>query len=169
MDSSELSDIFNQPADALWVVAFCGMPGTGKTCQAMALERRSGAIRLSRDDLRVCLFAKPDYSDGEKRLCFEIMLTLARHHLSLARSVILEGMPFSRRCERDAVRSLAREHRVPFHLVECVSTAETAISRIAAQQGSHVADDRVPDLYRRVAERFEVITPDENAVILRTG
>lgn len=157
-----------KPQSGLTVTVFCGLPGTGKTHHATALERESGAVRLSRDGIRSALFPQPDYSDAEKRACYDIVLLLARHHLSLGRSVILEGMPFSRRSERDSARALAEQFSAKLRLIECICPPETAIARIVSQT-AHLAGDRGPDLYLQVAARFEPVAPEERPVILSTG
>lgn len=140
--------------------AVCGLPGTGKTCYARRLAALTGAERLSRDELRTTLFDRPDFSAEEKRRVFDRMIELARERLTAGRDVILEGMPFSRRAERDRVRALADECSASCRLVLCVCSDRTAMARIAAAPG-HPARDRSPDLYLAVKARFEPLGPDE--------
>lgn len=149
------------------LICIAGLPGTGKTHLAMRLADEMGALRLSRDEVRAKLFTPPSYSDSEKALAFGAMLFIARYFLSQGRDVILEGMPFSRRSERDAARALAKEVGAEFKLLYCVCPDEVALQRIALQD--HPAADRNEDLYYQVKARFEPIGEDEGAVVVDTG
>ncbi|MDI6826966.1 MAG: AAA family ATPase [Armatimonadota bacterium] len=149
------------------LICIAGLPGTGKTHLAMRLASETGAVRLSRDEIRAKLFNQPNYTDSEKSLAFNAMLFLARYFLSQQRDVILEGMPFSRRSERGAARALAKEMGAEFELLYCVCPEEIALKRIASQE--HPAADRNEELYFRVKARFEPIGEDEEAVVVNTG
>ena len=151
------------------LVCIAGLPGTGKTHVARGLEAETGACRLSRDDIRAEMFDPVTYSDAEKHAAFEEMLRRARVGLIAGDDVILEGMPFSRRSERDAARRLADETGADFELVVCVCPDEVALARIAAQRETHPADDRDASLFHAVKSRFERIEDDEHAVVIETA
>jgi len=149
------------------LICIAGLPGTGKTHLAKHIASQTGAIRLSRDEIRAQMFETPDYSKHEKEIAFGAMLFLARQFLRQGRDVILEGMPFSRREERDAARELALEMGADFQLIHCICPEEVAIKRIASQE--HPAADRNVDLYYRVRERFEPFGHDEQPVEIDTS
>ena len=144
-----------------------GLPGTGKTHLARQLEAETGAVRLSRDEIRAELFKPPTYSGAEKAEAFESMLIVAAYELSQGNDVILEGMPFSRRAERDAARKLASSLDAKFELIHCVCPEELALRRIAAQD--HPAADRNDALYFEVKSRFEPFGDDEEVTEVNTG
>ena len=144
-----------------------GLPGTGKTHLAKQLEAETGAVRLSRDEIRAELFMSPSYSEAEKAEAFESMLIVAAYELSQGSDVILEGMPFSRRAERDAARELASRAGADLELIHCVCPEEVALSRIASQQ--HMAADRTECLYFEVKSRFEAFGNDERVTEVHTG
>ncbi len=87
-------------------------------------------------------------------------------HCSRSSKVILEGMPFSRRAERDAARELAADVGALFELLVCNCPDEVALARIAADAdaGSHAAADRSLSLFYEVKSRLEPIGPDEEAI-----
>ncbi|MCX6376057.1 MAG: AAA family ATPase [Armatimonadetes bacterium] len=149
------------------LTCIAGVPGTGKTHLARRLETETGAVRLSRDDIRAELFDPVTYSESEKGIACGEMLLRAKAHLQQGMGVILEGMPFSRRSERDAARSLAREAGADFELILCVCPEEVALERITAQVGDHPATDRSTALYFEVKSRFEAIGEDEVAIVIR--
>lgn len=150
------------------LTVIAGLPGTGKTRVARRLAARTGAVRLSRDEVRAEMFDPVTYSAEEKSAAFGEMLSRARRFLDLGRDVILEGMPFSRRSERDAARELASNAGAEFELVLCTCPDEVALGRIRAQR-RHPAADRSEALYHEVKARFEPIGDDECAVVLPSG
>ena len=144
-----------------------GLPGTGKTHLARRLEAETGAVRLSRDEIRAELFQSPTYSEAQKKEAFDSMLIKAAYELSQGNDAILEGMPFSRRWERDAARDLAALTSAEFELIHCVCSEELAVKRIAAQE--HPAADRSEALYFEVKSRFELFGYDEEVTEVETG
>lgn len=151
------------------LTCIAGLPGTGKTHLARGIARlRRGALRLSRDEVRAEMFDPVAYTESEKSAAFEEMLRRAREHL-VREDVILEGMPFSRRSERDAARRLAEEVGADFELILCVCPDEVALARIASQKPEHPADDRSESLYFEVKSRFEPLTEDEKSRVVSTA
>ena len=145
-----------------------GLPGTGKTHAAIELAARTGATRLSRDEVRAEMFHPVTYSADEKASAFREVLVRAGECLREGRDVILEGMPFSRRPERDAARELAEESGAEFELLQCVCPDEVALERIRSASG-HPAADRSEALFHEVKSRFETIAEDEHPTVIATG
>ena len=149
------------------ITCIAGLPGTGKTHLAKQLEAETGAVRLSRDEIRADLFPSPTYSEAEKKKAFDSMLIKAAYELSQGNDVILEGMPFSRRWERNAARDLAALVSAEFELIHCTCSEELALRRIAAQD--HPAADRTESRYFEVKSRFEPFGYDEEVTEVETG
>lgn len=147
--------------------AICGLPGTGKTHYAERLSKETGAQILSRDAIRAELFSSPDFSAEEKDAAFRVMLARAGERLRAGKDVILDGMPFSRRSERDRVRELAKQTRAEARFVLCTCDEQTALARIE-QSTSHPAKDRNANLYLKVKARFEAFGPDEEYVEVKS-
>jgi predicted kinase len=81
----------------------CGLPASGKTTLARALERDHDAVRLAPDEWMARIVR--DGWDAERRQAVEaVQWTLAQRLLSLGVDVILEN-GFWRRSERDAYRA----------------------------------------------------------------
>ncbi|MFZ4514802.1 MAG: AAA family ATPase [Acidimicrobiia bacterium] len=150
------------------LIALAGLPGAGKTTlarNAQTLAQREGIdVRvLSRDEVRAALFAPCDWTEDEKLVAFEAMLGGAVHHLERNRWVILEGMPFTRRSEAEAVRIVAREFGASALVVHCHVTIEVAQARIDNDRAAgtpHAGRELDDDLVASVAARSEELDPD---------
>ena len=88
------------------LIIVCGLPGSGKTTLAKALERRLRAVRFSPDDWMDILSL--DIYDEERRGKIEaLQWTLTQQLLALGLTVIIEWGTWGR-AERDTLRLGAR-------------------------------------------------------------
>ncbi|GEM_PF-1618551 len=138
------------------LVIFRGLPGTGKTHLARRLlERRPDLLVLSRDTLRTGIFTRPAFTDEEKSLVDDLMVVMAGYLLSRGKSAVIDGMALSSARRLEEFARTAASHRRGVRIIECICSEQTALARIAADQGDHPAADRGADLYYRVRDRFE--------------
>ncbi len=89
------------------LIAFCGLPGSGKTTIAKEVEKATGAVRLNADEWVAALGV--DFWDDAFRT--KLRDRLYKHGitlLKLGQSIILEDMLW-RRDERDRHREVARK------------------------------------------------------------
>src|SRR5271155_5256558 len=88
------------------LIIVCGLPGSGKTTLAIALERRLRVIRFAPDEWMDALAI--DLYDEEKRAKVEaLQWKLAQKLLALSLNVIIEWGTWGR-SERDTLRLGAR-------------------------------------------------------------
>jgi predicted kinase len=97
----------NHTAQPPQLIAFCGLPGSGKTTMARLLEQKTGAVRLNVDEWVAALGV--DFFDDEFRhklhgRLYEHGLTL----LKLGQSIIIEDGLWTRE-ERDRLREIAHK------------------------------------------------------------
>jgi len=140
----------------LGAVAILGLPGAGKTTLARGLAQRCGARLVSRDEIRLAMFGPCSSTDGEKRAAFSAVISAVTTNCALGHLSIVEGMPFSRPGEYEAVSTaVAAQGHAALPVLLRLDPA-VASQRIAAQgRSAHaVPHDRDAGLPYAVDRRF---------------
>lgn len=144
------------------LIAFAGLPGTGKTTLAKRLAEQLGAVLLNKDEIRASLFAPEDieYSSRQNDFCMELLYQLAVYHAQHfpERAIIIDGRTFSRRAQVSALIHCAQLCNKPLSLIECICSDETAEERISHDTGKHIAADRNVELYYQVRRSCDEIS-----------
>ncbi|MFT3879827.1 MAG: ATP-binding protein [Gemmatales bacterium] len=144
------------------LIAFAGLPGTGKTTLAKRLAEQLGAVLLNKDDLRASLFApgEIDYTSTQNDFCMAILYQLAVYHAEHhpERAIIIDGRTFSRRAQVSALEQCAEQCARPLALIECVCSVAVVEERLTHDAGKHVAADRNVELFHHVKASWEEIT-----------
>lgn len=145
-----------------FVVIVAGLPGAGKTALAERLAPVLGARIVSRDVVRAAMFVPCAFTATEKQASFRAVVAAVEANCRLGESTIVEGMPFSRVGEIEAVREASERLQVPCFTVVCDVPVAVAQARVRAQQaeGVPMADDRAAELVAEVAGRFRQPPPD---------
>ncbi|HYG98143.1 MAG TPA: AAA family ATPase [Terriglobales bacterium] len=152
------------------IVLMAGLPGTGKSLLARELARRTGGHVLNKDVVREALFAPHviEYSTAQDDLVVKLMLQAAGWLVTQqsARHVFIDGRVFSRAAQVDEVVRFAEEINVPWGILECVCSEETARQRLERDSAleAHPAANRGISLYLEVKQRFEPITREKTVI-----
>jgi predicted kinase len=145
----------------LGAVVLLGLPGAGKTTLAEGLAQRFGARLVSRDGIRSCMFRPCSFTDAEKAAAFSAVIGAVRTNCALGHLSIVEGMPFSRRGEYEAVAAAAGAHGRSAMAILLKIDPAVAAERIATQPStqSALAADRDTTLPFTVHARFREPPP----------
>jgi len=142
------------------LIIVCGLPGSGKTTFAKALENSLGAIRFSPDDWMDALSI--NLWDEEKRARIEaLQWKIAQQLLALGLVVIIEWGTWGR-SERDALRLGARALGVAVELHYLNAPADVLFDRIQRRGMENPAIER--DTVTRWLDSFQAPTPEEMAL-----
>lgn len=139
------------------MIVLAGLPGSGKTTLAEALERLTGAPVLNKDIARAALLpGRNQYSAADNDAVVERLFQQAEELLRAgAEIVILDGRTFSKRRQVERLRQFP----LPLLIVECRCSEQTALARIAADP-DHPAPDRSAALYRRLRDSADPLDAD---------
>jgi predicted kinase len=142
------------------LVIVCGLPGSGKTTLAKALEVRLHAVRLSADDWMEALSL--NLWDEEKRGKIEaLQWKLSQELLALGLTIIIEWGTWGR-SERDALRLGARALGAAVELHYLAAPLDVLFERIQRRGLEKPPIER--DAMSRWLEAFQVPTPEEIAL-----
>jgi predicted kinase len=140
------------------LVIFRGLPGAGKSHLALQLvAARPDFHVLSRDALRAAILPRPAFTEEEKALVDDLVCSMAGFLLDRGRNVVIDGAALSASARVDQLVHVAESRNVSFRIVECVCRQDTALSRIARDDGGHPAGDRGEALYFEVKARFQPV------------
>ena len=140
------------------LILFRGLPGTGKSyLVGKLLERREGFLVLSRDALRASIIPRPSFSSEEKSLIDDLIIAMAGVLLEKGSDVLIDGMALSSAARVEQFARAAQAAGAALRVVECSCSERTALARIAADAGAHLAGDRGKRLYFEVKARFEAL------------
>lgn len=142
------------------LIIVCGLPGSGKTRLAQAIESSVEAIRFCPDEWMAALSI--DVYDEESRAKIEaLQWQLAQDLLTLGLTVIIEWGTWARR-ERDTLRIKARALGAGVELRYLTAPLEVLFERL-----QHRAQENPPierEALSRWSQIFEVPTPEEMAL-----
>ena len=142
------------------LIVVCGLPGSGKTTLAQALESRLRAIRFSPDDWMDALSVSL-YDEGVRERLEALQWKLTQDLLALGVTVIIEWGTWAR-SERDTLRLEARALGAAVELHYLTAPLDVLFERLQRRGRENPPIER--DALARWAEIIQVPTAEEMAL-----
>lgn len=146
------------------IILICGYPGVGKTTLANELGPLINAVILSTDKIRKELVYKPNYSEEEKKLIYNILLLIAKYLHNAGINCILDATFNHQKAIEDIKKGLNLTDD-QFKIIECICPEELIISRIKNRKKGY--SDADVSIYRMIKENYEPI--QEKHIIVDTS
>jgi len=134
------------------IILICGYPGVGKTTLANELGPLINAVILSTDKIRKELVDKPNYSEEEKKLIYNILLLIAKYLHNNGINCILDATFNNQKAIEDIKKGLNLTDD-QFKIIECICPEELIISRIQKRKSGF--SDADVSIYRMIKENYE--------------
>jgi predicted kinase len=157
----------------MMLIVMAGLPSSGKSSLAAALQPLLGAVVLNKDAVRAVLFPPPvlDYSTAQDDVCMAAIYQAAAviQRSSPRQAVIIDGRTFLRSYQIHDVVALAASLNTTPRIIECVCDDDVAKARLESDlaQGEHPAGNRTYALYLALKAAAEPITVPR--LLLDTG
>ncbi len=157
------------------VLLLAGLPGVGKTRLAERLVPGLDGVILNRDEIRDHIFPPMtlDYSAAQNKVATDAMLSVLDYLLEHARlpAIVLDGKPFSRRSEVDAVAGIVRRHHASLLVLHCIAPPDVVDARLRRDLSDprNRRAQRDPAKATRIRTEFEPIAAPHIVIDTSTG
>ncbi len=142
------------------LIIICGLPGSGKTTRAKALEAKLNAVRFCPDEWMSAL-SIDIYDEASREKIEKLQWELGRHLLKLGITIIIEWGTWGR-SERDELRIGARAIGAAVELHYLSAPISILFERL--QKRAMENPPITPETLKRWSKMFQVPTKEEMAL-----
>ncbi len=151
------------------IVLTVGLPGSGKSTEALRIARSERGVRIRSDVERKRIHSTNPtadlYSAEMNRLTYEVMVAHARA-ASIGGLLPVLDASFLRQADRARVLRLAYELQVPLRILHLTAPLDVLESRIAARRSEGTdPSDANAGVLRQMATCLEPFTPEEKLFV----
>ncbi|ELY71902.1 AAA family ATPase [Natronobacterium gregoryi] len=151
--------------DRSTLIAYCGLPGVGKSVASAYTAEQLSAERYRSDEVRKRLFPDPEYSDEETAATYDELLSCARSELEADRDVVLDA---TFRAKRFRARVAAVASEVDAAVEYVLVTCDVDVVRNRLESRTETVSDAEFEQHLQFKEAFEPIERD-HVVIDNSG
>ena len=112
------------------------------------------ATILSSDKIRKELFPNPTYSPFERKLVYDVMITLAKYLNEVKCNCILDAT-FNREDSRLEIKEKLHLDDKQFHIIECFCPEEVVVSRLKSRKDEY--SDATIEVYQKMKKIYEPV------------
>lgn len=145
------------------IIIVFGLPGSGKSYFASRLAAKLDALYVSTDELRMKLLSERTYSDVEKRMVYDAMLSIMTESLQKGNKIVLDGT-FYKAALRDMFEKRAFEFNEKIIYIEVTAPVKRIEERLEKPRINSEANF---DVYLKIKETAEPLQK-EHLVLIST-
>jgi len=162
------------------LIVMVGLPGVGKTYFAQGLAKKINGYHLRTDIIRKELTNLPldqhhytgygtgIYTSDISARTYDEMFARARRYLAFGKTCILDAT-FSLAKSRTQARTLAKEFKAKFLLVECYCPARVVIKRLKKRARGFDFSDANPLVYQAMQKNFDPVRCSRDVIKVNTA
>ncbi len=143
------------------VIIVFGLPGSGKSYFASRLAMHLEAEYVNSDELRMHMLQERNYSEAEKRLVYDAMLSRMTDALTARKPIVLDAT-FYKKSIRRRFEQRAAEHHQSIIYIEVTAPEDIIQDRLLSPRAYSEADY---DVYLKLKKFAEPLTRDHLVLV----
>jgi predicted kinase len=153
------------------LILLSGLPGTGKSYLAQAIQAGHPVVIVRSDEVRKHLYPNPQYTSEESGAVYLTCYALIRSLLLDGHAVVFDATNLTRKGRRRA-RQIAAQAGAPFLLLLTMAPPQVVADRLhrrAAGENEAYSSDANWRIHQRLAGTIESVTESEAAIVVDTS
>jgi tRNA uridine 5-carbamoylmethylation protein Kti12 len=140
------------------LIAFIGIPGSGKTTLSKSLSQLLPAVRIASDDIKLMLYGDDEYDINEFFKVQQLAIVAASQYAS-----VISDANSDKKIYRDQLLSIAKSNSQNCFFIKCQIDIEIASKRVQQRQHRFI----VP--IERIERYYSNLEDPDDALVLNTG
>ncbi len=143
------------------VIIVFGLPGSGKSYFGSRLAAALNAIYVSTDELRMKMFSERTYSDDEKQVVYDAMLSIMVDRIPEQKPIVLDGT-FFKTSLRNKFEEMVKELNDKLIYIEVTAPEQSIEERLEKPRQNSEANF---DVYLKIRQETEPLLKEHLVLI----